>query len=117
MVMPLFDHEHAMAKVEQSIGSNSRQLLGTYVTEDGLYDIHLTATLQGASPYPNAGPYPRDIVTCSGCEADIVWMKTRTRKRIPVNVMPTETKFRGPKAGELKFVVGEHQCHFDTCTK
>ncbi len=100
----------------RAIGSNSRQRLGVLVTDDGVYELHLTATLEGAKPI-TAGPYPKDIVTCSGCEADIVWMKTKKGKSIPVNVVPTAVSFRGPRPGELKFVFGDHQCHFDTCTK
>lgn len=100
----------------KAIGSNSEQFLGAYITTDGVYDIRLTATMRGAKRMA-AGPYPKDIVTCSGCEADVVWMKTKHQKSIPVNVVPTASKYRGPRPGELKFVFGEHQCHFDTCTK
>ena len=62
-----------------------------------------------------AGPYPKDVSQCRGCEADIVWMKTKRGKSMPINVIPTESQFRGPNAGELKFVFGEHQSHFQTC--
>ena len=62
-----------------------------------------------------AGPYPKDISQCRGCDADIVWMKTMRGKKIPVNVMPTEPEFRGPNAGETGFKYGEHQAHFATC--
>ncbi len=34
---------------------------------------------------------------------------------MPVNVVPTDPKFRGPSAGELKFKYGEHESHFATC--
>lgn len=119
MVVPLDDRENLInmkveAVVERSINSNSRQLLGCYVTPDGLYDIHLTATLQGAAPMA-PGPYPKDISQCKGCEADIVWVKTKAGKNMPVNVLPTEPDFRAPRPGELKFVYGEHESHFQTC--
>ena len=100
----------------RAIGSNSRQFLGSYITDDGVYDLHLTATLQGAKPM-TAGPYPKDVSQCMGCEADIVWMKTKGGKGIPVNVLPTDSKYRGPRPGELRYIFGDHQCHFDTCTK
>ena len=114
MVTPLEDRENLMHMVERSINSNSRQLLGTYMTPDGLYDVHLNATLQGSKPMV-AGPYPKDIAQCRGCEADIVWVKTKRGKSMPVNVVVTETQFRGPRPGELKFAYGEHQSHFQTC--
>ena len=62
-----------------------------------------------------AGPNPRDVVPCRACGADIVFVKTKNGKQMPVNVMPTEKPFRGPNAGELMFVYGEHQSHFQTC--
>ena len=40
----------------------------------------------------NVGPYPKDIAQCRGCEADIVWMKTKKGKNIPVNVVPTDSE-------------------------
>ena len=64
----------------------------------------------------DAGPYPKDVKQCRACEADIVFLKTRKGKWMPVNVVPTEREFRGPNAGELKFRYGEHQPHFVTCT-
>ncbi len=63
----------------------------------------------------DAGPYNKDVKPCSACEADMVFLRTKKRKWIPVNVIPTESKFRGPNAGETKFVYGEHQPHFQTC--
>jgi len=62
-----------------------------------------------------AGPYPKDISQCRDCETDGVWMKTKRGKNMLVNVVPTESKFRGPNAGETKFIYGEHQPHFTTC--
>lgn len=63
----------------------------------------------------DAGPYPKDVKPCEACEADMVFLRTKKRKWIPVNVVPTESKFRGPNAGETKFVYGEHQPHFMSC--
>ena len=63
----------------------------------------------------DAGPYPKDVKQCRACEADIVFMKTRKGKWMPVNVIPTEHEFRGPTAGETRFRHGEHQPHFVTC--
>ncbi len=63
----------------------------------------------------DAGPYPKDVRQCRGCEEDIVFLKTKRGKWIPVNVVPTESKFRGPSAGEAKFIHDEHQAHFVTC--
>ncbi len=62
-----------------------------------------------------AGPYPKDVTQCRACEADIVFLKTKKQKWIPVNVVPTEHEFRGPNAGETAFKYGEHQAHFSTC--
>ncbi len=63
----------------------------------------------------DAGPYPKDIKQCRACEADMVFLKTKRNKWLPVNVVPTESHFRGPNAGETKFVYNEHQPHFATC--
>lgn len=62
-----------------------------------------------------AGPYPKDVKQCQACEADMVFLKTKRGKWMPVNVVPTEPGFRGPNAGERKFIYGEHQPHFVTC--
>lgn len=62
-----------------------------------------------------AGPLPADIRRCQSCSAEIVFVRTRNGKRMPVNVLPTDPKFRGPNAGELDYVHGEHQSHFATC--
>lgn len=62
-----------------------------------------------------AGPYPKDVKQCDGCEADIVWMRTKKAKHMPVNVIPTDANFRGPTAGELRYKHGEHQPHWATC--
>ena len=62
-----------------------------------------------------AGPYPKDVKQCRGCEADIVWMRTKKMKWIAVNVMPDDQELRGPTAGEDRFKYGEHQAHFVTC--
>ena len=63
----------------------------------------------------DAGPYPKDVKQCKGCDADIVFMKTKRGKYIPVNVVPTDSKKRGPNAGETKFSYDEHESHFATC--
>lgn len=64
-----------------------------------------------------AGPWPKDIKPCNKCEADIVFLRTRSKPRrwIPVNVVPTESEFRGPNAGETDYRHGVHQKHRDTC--
>ena len=62
-----------------------------------------------------AGPYPKDVKPCRGCDADIVWMKTKKSKWMCVNVVPTKSEFRGPRAGEMKYVHGEHEPHWATC--
>lgn len=64
----------------------------------------------------DAGPYPKDVKQCRACEADMVFLKTKRGKWMPVNVVPTESEFRAPNAGERKFIYGEHQPHFVTCT-
>ena len=63
-----------------------------------------------------AGPYPKDVRQCDGCGADMVFLKTKKGKWMPVNVVPTESHFRGPNAGEDKYKHNEHQPHFLTCT-
>lgn len=72
-----------------------------------------------------AGPYPKDVSKCRSCDADMVFMKTRKGKWMPVNVMPkgkftdksgVSSPYRGPTAGETDFVYGELQPHFLTCT-
>lgn len=65
----------------------------------------------------DGGPYPKDVTKCRACEVDIVFVKTKRGKWMPVNVVPTESKFRGPTAGELKFKYGEHEPHWSTCTE
>ena len=62
------------------------------------------------------GPYPKDVSQCRGCGSDIVFLRTKGRKWIPVNVVPTDADLRGPNAGEDKFKYRVHQAHFDTCT-
>lgn len=62
-----------------------------------------------------AGPLTEDIVHCRACGAEIVFVRTKAGKRMPVNVVPTDKKHRAPNAGELEFVYGEHQSHFMTC--
>lgn len=63
----------------------------------------------------DTGPYPKDLKQCRACEAAIVFLKTKKGKWIPVNVDPTDDDFRGPSAGEKKFMYGEHQPHHATC--
>ena len=63
----------------------------------------------------DGGPYPKDVKTCSACDADMVFLKTKRGKWMPVNVVPTNNTLRGPTAGEINFVYGEHQPHFTTC--
>ena len=65
----------------------------------------------------SAGPNPKDVKSCRSCGADIVFLKTKKNRRMPVNVVPTEPAFRGPNNGEILFVYGEHQSHFQTCDK
>ena len=43
--------------------------------------------------------------------------KTGLKSHVPVNVVPTDDKHRGPHSGETAFVWGEHQSHFMTCTE
>ena len=42
---------------------------------------------------------------------------TGKKSQMPVNVVPTDKRFRGPYSGELAYVPGEHQSHFGTCTE
>jgi hypothetical protein len=63
-----------------------------------------------------AGPDPKDISRCRSCRAELVFLRTKNGKRMPVNVVPTEPAFRGPNNGEVLFCYGEHQSHFQTCT-
>jgi hypothetical protein len=69
------------------------------------------------SKYPNQ----RDIAKCRGsdCGADIVWLKTKAGKRIPVDAMPAKKtaaeKWRPPYAGETEYVHGEHKPHHIDC--
>lgn len=62
-----------------------------------------------------AGPSPAEITSCRSCGADIVFLKTRAGKRMPVNVTPTKPEFRGPNHGEIEYVHGEHEPHWGTC--
>jgi hypothetical protein len=67
-----------------------------------------------------AGPGPKDLATCRACGEAIVFLqtlnaKTGKRGRMPVNVLPTDKKFRGPNAGEIDYLHGIHQSHFATC--
>jgi hypothetical protein len=62
-----------------------------------------------------AGPWPQDVMQCRTCKADIVWLRTKAGKSMPVNVQPTAAPFRGPTAGETAYKHGEHQSHFVTC--
>jgi hypothetical protein len=62
-----------------------------------------------------AGPDPKNITQCRFCDADIVFLKTLGGKQMPVNVVPTLKGYRGPNAGEVIYVVNEHQSHIRTC--
>lgn len=62
-----------------------------------------------------AGPDPKSVTQCRSCGADIVFLRTETGKRMPVNVLPTAQPFRGPNAGELYYKRNAHQSHFATC--
>lgn len=66
---------------------------------------------------PRLGPLVHPATTCRSCEAPIVFLLTRSNKRMPVNVEPTEDGFRAPRPEEREFVYGEHQSHFQTCPK
>jgi hypothetical protein len=61
-----------------------------------------------------AGIDPRDTKTCT-CGTEIVFLTTHNGAKMPVNVLPTDAKFRGPTAGETQFVHGEHQPHWVDC--
>jgi hypothetical protein len=68
----------------------------------------------------HSGPLARDVTTCRKCGASIVFLqsmnqRTRKRGRMPVNILPTKSDYRGPNAGEIDYVAGEHQSHFATC--
>ena len=62
-----------------------------------------------------AGPLPKDVVPCRACGADMVFLRTKKGTQMPVNVIPTQSKYRGPNAGEASFVYGQHQPHWATC--
>lgn len=67
-----------------------------------------------------AGPLAKDIVPCRKCGEPMVFLqsfnqRTKKRGRMPVNVRPTSPKFRPPNAGEIDYVIGEHQSHYITC--
>jgi hypothetical protein len=62
------------------------------------------------------GPKPSEITTCRKCHAEIMFLRTSKGSLMPVNVMPTSPKFRGPNSGEITFQQGQHQSHFATCT-
>lgn len=70
------------------------------------------------SPYPN----PRDVTRCRAedCQEEIVFLKTKSGSRIPVNARPSKKvstdKWRPPFDGERDYVHGEHQPHHATCT-
>lgn len=64
-----------------------------------------------------AGPRADEITTCKTCGTEIMFLKTKSGKQMPVNVMPTSPKLRGPNSGETAFVFGEHQSHFATCSQ
>ena len=61
-----------------------------------------------------SGPLEADVKTCK-CGASIVFLRTKKGNRMPVNVVPTDAKFRGPSAGELEYAHGVHQPHWATC--
>jgi len=67
-----------------------------------------------------AGPRANETTVCRKCGASIVFLqsfntRTRTRSRMPVNVVPTKRDYRGPNAGEVSYVHGQHQPHWATC--
>lgn len=66
---------------------------------------------------PVAKAAPVSVSRCRACQTEIVWLKTRAGKAMPVNLLPTAKPFRGPNAGEELFVYGAHQPHFVTCPK
>lgn len=55
---------------------------------------------------------------CRGedCDQEIIFLRTRKRKMIPVNVQPEDTeKFREVLHDEYDYVHGEHEPHHATC--
>lgn len=55
--------------------------------------------------------------TCRGpdCDEEIIFLRTKKRKLIPVNVRPTDKKYRAVKHDEYDYRHGEHEPHHSTC--
>lgn len=49
-------------------------------------------------------------VTCSSCGAPIVWFRTKSGKRMPVDASSTK-----PNDAEHQLDLGRHVSHFSTC--
>lgn len=55
---------------------------------------------------------------CRGpnCDEDIVFLRTKQRNLIPVNVVPHDKEnFRDVQHDEYDYAHGEHEPHFATC--
>lgn len=46
---------------------------------------------------------------------DIVKLETRAKRRMPVNVTPTDAKYRAPRDDDTHYVHGEHEPHWWKC--
>lgn len=55
--------------------------------------------------------------TCRSCGAEIMWIKTKADKNMPVNMTPTNLERRAPKYTETVFDPERHESHFATCPK
>lgn len=68
-----------------------------------------------------AGPRADEVTTCKKCGASIMFLqsfnkKLGTRSRMPVNVLPTDKRFRAPYSGDVAYLHNEHQNHWSTCS-
>ena len=64
-----------------------------------------------------SGPTRDEITVCKRCRAEIMFLRTRLGRQMPVNVtvVGNGESFRAPNHGEIHYCPGEHQSHFATC--
>jgi hypothetical protein len=66
------------------------------------------------------------MATCKACDAEIIWLKTKNGKRMPVDAAPSSTgncrivggtvEVLGPRAVEEHTGSDLHHSHYTTCT-
>lgn len=71
-----------------------------------------SSTVEGSAFFPGVGAHSIGdslrVVHCRSCNAEIVWLKTKAGKSMPVDAATV-------KPGDTEFEHGRHMSHFGTC--